>query len=300
MIIVIDGPEKAGKSTLIELLRKELLRTHVRPWGPVDPDDRVYLQPLIADTTDTHRIGIWDRSWASEHVYAKLLNRDRRLKDDPFLGEWFYGRAAQAVGLRIMLIPEDPNELIRRRDNTDLGVNPIVERNAFIEYAKTFGWTILYNQYTPERDKENVYRIVTKLGYIANRMVVPPQYAGPPTAKIVFVGESRNEGSKNALAGAWLPFTSPLTTQLGRDCGKSAFEYGWTNIDDMPAEFYTDKIVVSCGNKAHDYINSLKYGCETHVEIPHPAWLYRFQAHNQKLHKQIQQKLHALKEHSNG
>lgn len=69
MIIVIEGPEKAGKTTLTKfLIAKKPME--IRHWGPVDPDDRVYTEQLIKDVESDNWI-IWDRCWPSEHVYAK-------------------------------------------------------------------------------------------------------------------------------------------------------------------------------------------------------------------------------------
>jgi len=53
MILIIDGPEKAGKSTIIAHLRElsqEIgLKVEVRAWGPVYPDDRIYTPKLQQD-----------------------------------------------------------------------------------------------------------------------------------------------------------------------------------------------------------------------------------------------------------
>src|SRR3989304_2111146 len=103
-VIVFDGPEKAGKSTIIEALRqyakstKFFDRVYVRHWGPVSPDDRVYAHELSQDSTCFNELVIWDRCWPSEYVYGNLLGRSRRGTGDPWLLEWLHGRAVQSNG----------------------------------------------------------------------------------------------------------------------------------------------------------------------------------------------------------
>ena len=104
-IFVFDGPEKAGKSTLIDAFVKQAYpsgKFTLHRWGPVAPDDRVYAPVLRDDLVVKRSPAIWDRSWVSEHVYASLLGRDRRLRGDPWLGEWLHGRAVYTDGIGII------------------------------------------------------------------------------------------------------------------------------------------------------------------------------------------------------
>ena len=269
MIILIDGPEKAGKSTLIKALA-EKLHARVRPWGQITPDDRVYTPFLRSDTFARDWV-IWDRGWPSEHVYGRLLNRDRRLARDPFLGEWLHGRAVQTAGVRCMLVPHDFVETTKRVDETDLKVDRFHECMAFAAYGADYNYTCLTNFYTDQSIKDNIEIIMSQVTN-ADKLI-PPLYAGPYDAKVMFLGESRNDEGKHSIPGAWLPFTSRLTMELGRRMGNKAFSCGWTNVEDVSYEFMLDKFVVACGEQASDWVQD----CDIdHVSIPHPAWLYRF------------------------
>ena len=274
MIILVDGPEKAGKSTLIEELQLRLTAT-VRRWGPVSPDDRVYAEPLLADARADHWV-IWDRGWPSEHVYGKLLKRNRRLTDDPFLGEWLYGRAVQSRGLRVMLFPDKIVELDARRDATDLPVSAYDEFLAYKWYAQTYGYTTLTNDYTRIGLLHNIALIMADAKNLgANKwmnLIGPPTYAGPLDADIVFVGEKM--GTAKGIPGAFLPFTSQLTTVVGRKLKHKALKFGWTNVGDVPEEFFEGRVAVACGVVADGWLS--KMGCPR-ITIPHPAWLYRYE-----------------------
>lgn len=269
MIILIDGPEKAGKSTLAKVLAEQLHGT-IRRWGPVDPDDRVYTPFLKEDSMST-RWFIWDRGWPSEHVYGKLLNRDRRLTSDPWLGEWLHGRAVQTSGVRVILLPTGAVDTGDLRDSSDLPVNPRAEFEAFMQYGKDFDYLMLTNYYTEDSVLSNAELIISRLG--AANIIPPPKYAGYPNAKVVFVGERRNDKSKMIPPGSWLPFTSRLTSELGRRLGPKAMQCGWTNVGDVPLEFLANKFVVACGEVAAEWLENSGIA---RLVIPHPAWLYRY------------------------
>lgn len=269
MIILIDGCEKAGKSTLIAELAKTL-DARVRRWGPVSPDDRVYTEPLKEDCQSTGWT-IWDRGWVSEHVYGLLLGRDRRLAMDPWLGEWLHGRAVQTSGLRVILLPGLINDIASRRDDTDLPVNILAEVDHYRWYAQRFGYLTLINDYTQESLQYNISQIISRLGKA--QTLVPPAYAGPIDAKVVFVGEKLNDKACRSMPGSWLPFSSRLTTELGRRLGDKAFKCGWTNVGDVTQEFLADRYVVACGEQAAKWLDASGIA---RVVIPHPAWLYRY------------------------
>jgi hypothetical protein len=282
-MIIFDGPEKAGKSTLIEEVRKswEMSGRHrclVRHWGPVAPDDRVYVEKLKPDVqfaAGETNLMIWDRSWPSEYVYGNLLSRDRRLASDPWLGEWLYGRAFQTLGTRVMVTaPADVLE--HRRDKTDLPVDVRDEKHLYEHYAVEYGWKIVDTGTTMVHLQQTVAFVLADLWRDIQGLLInpPPAYCGPRDAKIIFVGEALS--AKPGMPGAWLPFTSNLTTQLGRMMGTKAFQCGWTNARDCaPQQLRAARVVVSCGEVAQKWVSTY-VNPHNHINIPHPAYLFRF------------------------
>ena len=143
-VIMIDGPEKAGKSTLVEALH--LRGAYVRKWtGPAVPDDSEYFIPLQIDAK-SQRIVVWDRGWASEVVYGQLLEQPRRLAGDWQRAELLYGRLIEVA---VMLLGPNVETLKRLRDSTDLPIDPSAERRAFAHYGQLAGWIVLENEHTP-------------------------------------------------------------------------------------------------------------------------------------------------------
>lgn len=281
MIIVIDGPEKAGKTTLIRALTGPLaevtgLRVNVRHWGPVKPDDRVYTPALQEDVRAVHdTITVWDRTWASEHVYGFLLDRDRRLARDPLLGEWLHGRVIQSVGSRYMLL-SSTHDRRQLRDDSDIAVDPNDEMQRYWWYADRFGWSELWNNYTAVCLRRNVDRIIgdavrvrADLRDLAYR---PPQFAGPLHSPVLMVGQARS--THGSMPGGWLPFTSYLTTQLMYDLDVYATQCSWTNLEDLHPRMLRGRgLIVTFGRG--DW--STVMGTDAMVvNVDHPAYTYRF------------------------
>jgi hypothetical protein len=78
-LVIVEGPEAAGKTTIIEALMEEWgPNSRQRSWGPRD-SWMEYCQPLFDDLKackeDPHLLIVWSRSWISRMVYNKLLSQ---------------------------------------------------------------------------------------------------------------------------------------------------------------------------------------------------------------------------------
>jgi hypothetical protein len=286
-VIVIDGPEKAGKTTIIEELIKRYISLDIsvtrRHWGLVNPDDRVYSDTLQADI-NSNKLIIWDRCWPSEYVYGQLgFHTDHRGTNDPWLLEWLHGRAVQTNGLRAMILGPDAQTLASHRDKSDMPVDPRMERNLYKEYAERYGWLIYENQHSTKGLDRTVASIILKYRTITcsnpvtlppHYCALPPHYCGPVDAKVIVVGDMRGE---NRIPGSWLPFTSRMTTMFGRLFDDKAFEVGWTNAHDCPPVALAGaKVIIACGNKAQLWVKNYVKGGKRVISVPHPSYLFRF------------------------
>lgn len=218
-VIVIDGPEKAGKTSTIrclhELLLTETKQVDIIKWnGAAEPDDRIYMSRLMLDVVKPkeERIAIWDRSWVSEYVYGRLLLQSRRLASDPWLGEWLYGRAADSHGLKVILPGPSPDILESRRDKTDLDVDPVAEQRLYTAYGKRFGWNIVEHAPSPEEEAVRVFNLFKRKSERFHN-VSPAIFSGSlDTRKIVLATNDIAELS------------------LARFLGDDAFKYGWVQV----------------------------------------------------------------------
>lgn len=292
MLLVIDGPEKAGKTTLVAALKQwwdtaypesgGTPRARVRKWGRLDDGkwtvDSVYRDALVEDATYEGLV-VWDRSWASEAVYSGLLHRNRRLGTDPWLGEWLYGRG---VDLKFILGGPHPSvtELDLDEDDHVHNIDPRVEQAAFLAYARRWGWTVVGHT---DRDR---LPLSTLLNLIQLRVAAqsvrqrdPRLWCGPREASVALVGERGS--NKDSLVGGWLPFSSLYTTGYGRLLGSTAMRAGWTNAwDDQRQIFDSARLIIACGSSAFEWareVQKVEQRDGTRVEqVYHPAALYRW------------------------
>lgn len=275
MIIAIEGPEKAGKSTFVEALSKTT-GASVRHWGPISPDDRVYKQKLIEDTASKEWV-IWDRCWPSEHIYGNLLGRNRRLSNDPWLGEWLHGRALQTSGIKAIVLPSNMEDLASKRDTTDLPVPPILEAKSYAMYAQLYDWDVHINNYDDESIFSFVTSVLDKMGYIENKKkdefgyrLRPPLFAGPTESSVVFVNRP---ASVEFIPGGWLPFSNEFETRFARKLGNLSLEYGWTIAYNQNLQHLQSKSVVACGDAALIYCSQM--GVHRILALPDITQLFR-------------------------
>jgi len=268
-IIVLDGPEKAGKTTLANYI-VDKHKARYRHWGPVKSEAE-YLKPL-KDDIESGELVVWDRSWVSEHVYGVLLNRECKLRDDPWWGEWAYGRAIKTAGTGVILIGPSLDHLRSARTADDHPVDPALEVNAYRNYAHRFGWGCIQNSHAPGA-VERLGDVIVAQAVTGAHRDQPPMYCGPNNAMTVVLGEARNQ--QRTVPGGWLPFTSPFTTQFGRLFGDTAFKVGWTNVFNGSRRAVEGAtVVVACGQIAADYAKQHSKGAI--IEVAHPAYIYRW------------------------
>jgi hypothetical protein len=271
MLIVLAGPEKAGKTTLASLLQ-ERHHAEVHHWGPVKADSDFL--PVLKQHAGSPRLVIWDRGWPCDCVYSMLLQRDRRAQHDWWLLEWLYGRALQTVGVGCIMLGPGADRLRELRDDTDLPVDPRRERFAYRAYGTRFGWQVVENAHSTN----DAVSLCDELAHRAERAQIgwlgrslPPTYCGPQKPEIVFVGQGRNMQSN--YPGSWLPFTTRYTERYGRVLGDLAFR--WTNMDGPTDVVDQARLVVACGNQAADWARAATSWKKV-MHVPHPAWLYRW------------------------
>ena len=283
-LIVIEGPEKAGKSTLIralvELLDDSAVGSIVRHFdGPPEPDHRIYGLQLEADMALIRggRYVIWDRAWLGETVYPLLI--EGREGIDWFEAEWLYGRAADTCGVKVVLLGPSLDVIIDKRDDTDLDVSPIKERHLFMEHGTKGGWQIVANQHDDGWVRDFARMLIGVAAQQVNNDLLPPDVAGHIGASTIIVGDQPNPRSKS-----WLPFTTRLTTILAtkiRALGGDPLKALWANASNFPPQYLsTFETVITCGEKAHKWATLhgkvLSQGAH-YVTIPHPAWLFRYE-----------------------
>jgi hypothetical protein len=244
MIVLIEGGEKAGKTTLATELVKVLnlagKKAVYRHWGPFEPEEFAQVVQGEADDPVVH---VWDRGWLSETVYAKLLNRKNHVQDW-WLGEYLHGRATTHKYLLL-------NPLgIKENTPDDLPIDPAAEQREFqIQGCATF--KPLYNDY-------NIYSLATNVGKIHGNLITdtaPPfTYSGRDLANrvpVYFVASP----SKMARGTRWMPFSYDRSVEFIRPLGTLAFKCNYMFAHKgNPAALRRAEYIITLGGDAEQWV----------------------------------------------
>jgi hypothetical protein len=160
LIITIDGPEKAGKTTLLtEVVRQANamgFRTRVRHHGKecAGNNGGLYASNLFEDQDlikSLEGIQIWDRAWPSEWVYGTLMGRESSpIQQSPQFVESTLGQITRAYGVTAILLGPDPESLTALRTADDHPVDPVAERALYEQYGRTNTWITVQNKHTQD------------------------------------------------------------------------------------------------------------------------------------------------------
>ncbi len=178
MWVVLDGPEKAGKSTiagaLMRLAEAEGRHSVYRHFSGVAPVTAESLSQLMIDL-DEFGLVLWDRSWASEAVYRDMgvprLVPGAIAEDGEEMFTVFQP-------IKIMIVGPSSRRLAELRGDDDLAIVPLLERNAFLKYAQEHHWARMENHH---EDGDGHIAAQTIIGAAA---MTEQLGIGPPTGAI--------------------------------------------------------------------------------------------------------------------
>lgn len=286
MIVVVEGPEKAGKTTFINALEQRLIgegyQVERRKLKADDEDDRRYTPMLQEDVRKLDKVVIWDRGWVSEYVYATLLERPRRAAYNPWLMEWIHSRAVRPNGALFTIIPEDFEQLYLRRDDTDLPVDPWLEAKLFIRHSIEYDWQILEHSYTGsslQKIVDAALETIRKVPQVGLEYI-PPNYAGPvstPEDKGMLIVVHPCEEA--VYPGAWLPGSSEILTKLAIALGHHALLAAWTTSENLTKQMVNSaNVIVAIGPDVFNKVMDKLPIAQTIEKYPRlweicPAWL---------------------------
>jgi hypothetical protein len=276
-MIVLSGPEKSGKSTVAGIIRDQY-GARYRHWFGDAPDER-FLFALQEDVAAAAvgQLTVWDRSWTCDAAYAALLNRThRRSFSAPWIGQWLYGRAVDAVGVQCTLLGPSADALAALRIPDDLPTDPAEERATYARLSADHGILTVENDHTPGYAAGLAGGLVERAYAVLGGdcgAPLPPAWAGPQRPRVVLVGErfSDNPG----VRGAWLPMTSRYGLQLAEAIGPAFSRCGWTNAaDELGERVLRVGTAIALGAVAARWLRGI--GHPRTVEFAHPSAVYRW------------------------
>lgn len=270
-IVVLTGPEKAGKTTLaLKILERET-RLHVvyakfrRP-GLVDGREYAEVVKLAANP---RVLVVVDRGWPDEHVYTSLTGRPSLLAD-PAWSEWCLGEPARQLGVTALVLP---GRRLAPLDPSDFQFEWDAEAQAFRDYCRPYPYLTV----DPTLDGTADF-VLSKAKAAASASPAPvTEYCGPPSPVVVVVGEARNERSRSPLAFA--PMTTPAFVPVARALLGLGVAVGRTNADNLRDRLIAQltrnaPVVVALGRRAAEAVRAI--GRDSFVELHHPSAVARW------------------------
>ena len=148
MLVVLDGPEKAGKTTLARKIMEWVMENrktniHYRRHIHGDSNHETIMNDLEFALSHPEDLIIYDRWWSSELVYRPFDGKPPNLPLRVSVLEGRYGGLADSAGMRIMVVPAESVLQERRdyaQDSTDIPIPVHRERDAFYEVARRGNW----------------------------------------------------------------------------------------------------------------------------------------------------------------
>lgn len=299
-MIMLEGPDLAGKTTLARKLHAVLRGSEIVHRGPPASNDPFaeYLKPL-EEMYYEERWPILDRWHWGEMIYGPKL-RGGSMMDVTQLE--YIEMACMRYGVsRLMLLPP-LGVLLQRFDEHG---DDLVEREQLIQIAEAYEQLEYDPDYSVHRifdaceewSRPNINVLVieaTTYRQRAQQLISWPSYVGPRLPKVLFIGERPAESHLGKHKTAFVPYRGTsghhLMTCLRRVQARDVISpndtwlaYGFVNAydgcDDFPGLWETlgRPRVVALGKLAHEAI--YRYGVG-HGRAPHPQFARRF--HNKK------------------
>lgn len=311
MLIVVEGPDGVGKSTLVEKLAERLEShgtVHVMKAGP--PRDHPldeYVLPLLGyRPTDGRTHVICDRWHLGELVYPTVLDRPTRLSTPVFRYVEMFLAGRGAVVVHVTDSPADLERVLRDRGD-DL-VRPEQAALMVDLFHRAVGESSLPVLAVEARDSsptivQSVVSFALRPELVAARTSSFVTYVGAPHPRYLLVGDVRGVrrpgeslddlARRHGLLPAFLPYENTcgeyllraVTSSLPkRGTPRRLADVGLVNANDVDNLYGVwsglgRPFVVPLGRKAEDTVRrTLPPYARTNVfaDVPHPQYWKRF------------------------
>lgn len=294
MLIIVEGPDGAGKSTLIQRLVNELGDTNPRDKvevlkkGPPHPTQHPldeYVTPLLSYRPGLGHHIICDRWHVGEWIYPEVLGRTTQADR----AVWYYTEMFLASRGALVFYPRTPVDVIKervtRRGDDLVAVHQLAKVFAGYDYMRD-QHLLPYRHWTV--DTTHAVQTVLVHGRhrenMAKRLNTLTTYVGPPAPEWLLVGDIRIGTYDGDLRPAFMPYRSTsghyLFSALRRHQFTSLGVINANDVDDAvwaQYDIFHDVDTVTLGNHARGKMNGAG---RDHPGVPHPQYVRRF--HNKQ------------------
>ncbi len=299
MLIILEGPDLAGKSTLAARLQTYLAVkyphhtvTLLHRGPPTQHPLFEYVEPLLRYRPGGNEHIIIDRWHVGEVVYPRILNRPTQLT--PAVYRWI-NMFLQARGALIVHVSAADDELRRRyaeRGDDSRSLSEVLAASQ--QFHRTMFELLPYANLQPWHESPTLVDEIVSIA--ANREALTTHtrqlttYVGSPYPRTLYVGDQRACRAKSWRCGhidracAWWPSFGPFPGTSGEFLMRALIPgtCGLVNVNDVDdigplfGSYDRPNYVVALGRAAQRALE--KMGVK-HTAVPHPQYVRRFHHH---------------------
>lgn len=296
MLIILEGPDGAGKTTLAQNLAAQLSQTtsdKIQVWHAIKPTSHPldeYLRPLRSYRPGTGHHLILDRWHWGERVYPRILNRDTALDEPVWWAIEAYLRRLGAIVVHCERASRAEYVDTYRRRGVTVNSNDAWQYTHLdrirLEFSRTTYRTCLPNVEFTYGEAQNVDFVLhqARLAEESYRDINAfTTYLGPRAPRALLLGDVRNADLTDNLDPAFVPFRGTsghfllraLTSQPSRDWARSFGLANACDVDDVVK--LHDALgwppLVALGRNAARRLDDLGL---RHGTVSHPQYVRRF------------------------
>lgn len=295
MLVILEGPDCSGKSTLASRLAREL-EQHLVPDSvellhkgpPVSHPLDEYESPLLTYRPQQGQHIICDRFHWGESVYPTVLKRETQLDDGIRLHIEMFLRSRGALVVYVTADDRVLEQCISRRGDDLIEPGKGHELNSL--YNGVAAASLMETIHVDGRniDEATVQRIVHRaiiLSTAASKLNQFTTYIGATSPRLILVGDVRHGTYVGDVRPAFMPYSSTsghyLMCTLARYVDTSWLSHmgimNGCDTDDVAAlhdivsnTMLTPPTIVALGRKASKAVANHDW------HVPHPQWTRRF------------------------
>ena len=281
MILILEGVDLAGKSTVAEALARRL-KTEVIHHGPPRSDlplIQQYSREIEAYQPGSGQHLVFDRLHVGEGVYGPIKRGSSLLSEAQF--EWFQLLLDSRGAVVISMLP--PLEVVRQRylERGDEFVNLDELEEVWRGYDQLFGTARVTHTVRDSLDVDWAMGLANIFELSVLHLADFPSYGGPPRVPVLFIGDSPGRAvASYRYSIAFGPYPNTCGEHLFRAISKTGLPFfGLSNSDGVDVRGLWNALrrprVVALGNLASQRLEKARV---PHAKVVHPQHAKRFKA----------------------
>lgn len=284
MLIILEGPDASGKSTLATQLADALRDTHlgdtvnvIHKGPPTSHPLAEYENPLFTYRPENGQHIICDRWHVGEYVYPPIFNRATQADTAVMRHIDSFLNSRGAVLVHMDIPRERHRDLLQTRGDDVVTADMLDQiRERFTRYVDRYTTlpTLRVTSHSNPFNIENIYNTARIYEAAAARLNQFITYVGKPRPRYLLVGDVRHAVQKMLPVNRDFAFRHPPSTlTLGPTFGPYRSTSGHYLLDALPGTMWYEGVGLANANDVDDLAElRRKLGYPNTVALGRSAW----------------------------